>query len=81
MTAIPERLDPTRPGGGGGGTERPVARLLAVPEVAERLSLSKDSVRRLITSGRLFSVKSGHRRLIPDVAVDAYIADLIDEAQ
>ncbi len=67
--------------GGGGGTDRPVARLLAVPEVAARLSLSKDSVRRLITTGRLFSVKSGHRRLIPDVAVTAYIDGLIADAE
>jgi excisionase family DNA binding protein len=71
MTALPETPDRTRP----------TARLLAIGDVAAQLSLSKDSVRRLITSGRLFSVKSGNRRLIPDTAVDTYIATLIREAE
>jgi excisionase family DNA binding protein len=62
----------------GGG--EPSTRLLGVPEVAERLSVSKQSVYRLIYAGDLFSVKSGSRRLIPDVAVDAYIAQLVADA-
>ena len=69
------------PVGGGGGAEKPVARrLLNVDEVADRLSVSKDWTYRLIYRGDLFSVKSGRRRLVPETAVEEYIARLTDEA-
>ena len=54
--------------------------LLDIPEVAARLSLSKEWVRVLIRRGDLFSVKSGRRRLVPESAVVAYIDALTDEA-
>jgi excisionase family DNA binding protein len=76
MAALPERAPP-----GGGGRDRPVARLLDIPEVADRLSLTKYGVRDLIRRDKIFSVKSGKRRLVPEYAVDDYIDQLINQAQ
>jgi hypothetical protein len=37
-------------------------------------------VYRLFSAGKLFSVKSGGRRLVPEVALEQFIADLIRDA-
>lgn len=55
--------------------------LLEVPEVAARLRISEKTVRRLIASGELESVKIGSRRLIAPEQVIAYKQRLIAGAQ
>ena len=52
-------------------TER---RLYSVKEVAELLSLDKDTVYQLAYSGRIKTVKIGRRRLVPSEALDDYVA-------
>lgn len=46
--------------------------LLEVPDVAARLKVSEKTVRRLVASGELLSVKIGARRLIAPEDVIAY---------
>lgn len=48
--------------------------LYSVAEVAAKLSLSESTVRRLIASGHLRSVKIGTTRRIPLAALDALVA-------
>src|SRR5436190_1596406 len=51
----------------------PEALLLRIPEVAERLGLSRTSVYKLINSGHLPSVSIGRARRIPTSAVEEYV--------
>ena len=50
--------------------------LYTVDEAAEALRLSRSALYELIRSGRLRSVKSGRRRLVPVAALDEYVAGL-----
>lgn len=66
-----------------GAAERGAARVPAVlynvEEAAEALRLSRWTLYELIRSGRLRSVKQGHRRLVPVAALDEYVALLESE--
>lgn len=53
--------------------------LLSVPEARKRLNVGHTTIYRLLGSGQLGSVKIGTRRLVPEDAVDAYIARLQSE--
>lgn len=53
--------------------------LYNVEEAAEALRLSRWTLYELIRSGRLRSVKQGHRRLVPVAALDEYVALLESE--
>jgi len=50
--------------------------LYDVDEAAEALRLSRSALYELIRSGRLRSVKSGRRRLVPVAALAEYVAGL-----
>ena len=54
-------------------------RLLSVPEAMACTGLGRSNFFGKLASGEIRSVKIGKRRLIPDTAVDEYIANL--EAQ
>jgi excisionase family DNA binding protein len=59
----------------GEARSRSVPRLAFSPdEVAESLGISRDLVDQLIRTGRLPSVKAGHRRLIGLQAIEAFLA-------
>ena len=51
-------------------------KLHAIPEAAEQLSISTRVLDRLISDGKIETVKIGRRRLVPDDALDAYIERL-----
>lgn len=58
---------------------RPVpvpALLYRVEEAAQALRLSRTAIYELIRSGRLRTVKSGSRRLVPVAALAEYVAAL-----
>lgn len=48
-----------------------------VPAACERLGIGRSQLYCLMGSGELRSVKVGRRRLIPESAIAAYIAQLI----
>lgn len=48
--------------------------LLTIPEVAERLRVSRRMVEKLLSTGQLRKVGIGTRTLITDREVEAYIA-------
>ena len=50
----------------------------SIPEVAERLSIGRGLVYRLLNSGELRSLKIGHRRLVARDDLEAYVARLRD---
>ena len=50
--------------------------LYSVDEAAVALRLSRSALYELIRSGRLRSVKSGRRRLVPVAALGEYVAGL-----
>lgn len=54
------------------------SRLLKVQEVQDLLNLSRSMVYKLTTSGALKTVRIGKSVRIPVVAVEAYIASLIE---
>ena len=56
-------------------------RLLTVPQAAERLGIGVAKTWQMVADGRLDSLKIDSSRRIPDIAVDAYIADRIAEDQ
>lgn len=56
------------------------ADLLRVQDVADRLSLSRWSVYRLIWDNRVQSVQIGRSRRIVRESLERYLADLIGEA-
>ena len=56
------------------------ALLLRVPDVMERLRMSRTVIYEQLRSGRLRSVKQGRSRLIPESAVREYVALLEREA-
>ncbi|TQK45171.1 excisionase family DNA binding protein [Streptomyces sp. SLBN-118] len=56
------------------------AELLTVPEVMARLKLGRSKVYDLIRSKRLVSIKEGRCRRIPEIALQDYIRDRIEEA-
>lgn len=49
-------------------------KLHAIPDAAAVLSISPRVLERLIADGKVDTVKIGRRRLVPDEALDAYIA-------
>lgn len=51
-------------------------RLISVPDAGVQLGLCKASTWKLIKEGRLEAVKIGRRTLVPDPAIDAFIASL-----
>ena len=51
-----------------------VAELLTIPEVAERLRVSRRTVERLIVAGRIRPVRIGSRRLVTSTELEAFIA-------
>lgn len=56
------------------------AQLLTVPEVMARLRLGRSKVYDLIRSKRLISITEGRARRIPEIAVQDYIRERIEEA-
>jgi excisionase family DNA binding protein len=48
--------------------------LYAIPDAAERLSVSARVLERLIADGQLATVKIGRRRLVPAEALTDYVA-------
>lgn len=67
-----QQLAPVVPIGQAQG--RSVPRLAFSPdEVAESLGVSRDLVDQLVRTGRLHSVKAGHRRLIGLHAIEAFL--------
>lgn len=59
-------------------TTLPPMRLYNVNEVARSLSLGRSVLYQEIAAGRLKSVKVGRRRLVPESAVEAYIAERLE---
>jgi excisionase family DNA binding protein len=55
--------------------------LLRVPEVAERLSMSRSAVYELLGRGLLESVHIGRCRRVPTQALDSFVAALREEVQ
>ena len=55
-------------------------RLCTVEEAAAALSLGRTKMFHLISEGRIRSVKVGSRRLVPTVALDEFVSDLLGEA-
>ena len=53
-------------------------RLLHIEHVMAQLAVSRSTVFELLGTGQLRSVKIGARRLIPQTAVDEFIAHLLD---
>ncbi|GAA0509686.1 helix-turn-helix domain-containing protein [Saccharopolyspora thermophila] len=53
--------------------------LLTVEQAAERLSLSRTTMFRLIKTGEIASVRIGKARRIPAEALDAYVNRLVAE--
>lgn len=56
-------------------------RLLKAPEVADRLNVSEAKVWKLLSRGELDSLKIDFSRLIPETAVDEFIARKLAEEQ
>ena len=54
----------------------PVKLLLTVEDVAEALSVSVPTVKRLVASGRLPSVLEGRRRLVRRVDLESYVMNM-----
>lgn len=59
----------------------PLVTLLTIPEAAERLAVSRDTIYRLIASGDLRSVHLGRAHRIPADEVDRLIADRLASAE
>jgi len=55
-------------------------RLRSVDEAAKQLGVGKVTLFKLLRTGELRSVQIGTRRLIPDDAIDEYIAELERQA-
>jgi excisionase family DNA binding protein len=51
-----------------------MSELLTIPEVADRLRVSRRTVERLIATGRLRAIAVGRRRLVTDRELEMYIA-------
>lgn len=49
-------------------------------QAAEQLSISRRVVERLVRDGELATVKLGRRRLVPDEALQEYVARLVATA-
>ena len=58
-----------------------IEKLLAIPEVKERLAIGRTKVLELIEEGRLQKVKIGRRALVTRSSVDRYIVEIIEEAR
>lgn len=54
--------------------------LLTVPETRARLRISHTTIYRLIGNGSIRSIRIGTRRLIPEDAIDEYLAACEREA-
>jgi excisionase family DNA binding protein len=63
------------------GSEVPRRVLYRVEEAVVLLGLSRSQLYELIRSGRLQTVTEGRVRLIPAVAIDAYVSLLTTEAK
>jgi excisionase family DNA binding protein len=59
------------------GTPR---RLYTIYDACDSLSISRTELYRLLAAGKIEAVKIGRRRLIPAVALDAYVARLLSGA-
>ncbi len=55
--------------------------LVTVPEAAERLTISERQVYRLMQSGELRAVKIGRACRIPVTMLQAYLAQLMSDAE
>ena len=49
-----------------------------VSEAAEMLGIGRTNVYELMNEGRVRSVRIGHRRLIPRVALEAFVTELLE---
>ena len=56
-------------------------RLLKIAEVAERLRVSRETVRRLLVTGELPGLRVGQQWRIPEIALTAYLARQLAGAQ
>lgn len=54
-------------------------RLLKIPEVAERLQVSRAFVYELMSAGAIPAVSIGAARRVPESALDTYITKLVAE--
>jgi len=55
--------------------------LISVNEAARLLQLSRTKLYEELTSGRLRSLRSGKRRLIPRTAIDSWIDERVAESE
>ena len=50
-----------------------MTQLLTMPEACMRLRLSRNTVRRLVDTGRLAAVRPGHRLLFAEADIDRFV--------
>lgn len=53
--------------------------LLSITDAAKRLNIGRTTLYKLLDEGRLKSIKVYDRRMIPATAIDAFIADALQE--
>lgn len=56
-------------------------KLLSLDEAAECLGVGRSTTKTLLGQGRLRSLKVGRRRLVPEHAIEEFIAELEREQQ
>jgi excisionase family DNA binding protein len=54
-------------------------RLLTIPEVADRLAVSRAFVYELVAAGEIPAVSIGRARRVPESELDGYVHRLVDE--
>ena len=62
-------------------TAVPEKHLYKIPEAMRLLSMSRSTIYEQLRAGRLRSVKEGRARLIPAVAITAYVELLMRESE
>lgn len=76
IPAVPAMPEPDEPGMPGRAQSTPERELLTVPEAAIRLNISSRTAWKRVWSGELETVWIGKRRLVPRLAVTAYVRNL-----
>lgn len=58
----------------------PASQLLSIPEVCERLRISRSHLYDLFAEGELPWVRIGRRRCVPEQALDDYVSERLEQA-